>query len=748
MYSGPARGKAGLVARTESRSFGSLLRRYRMAAYLTQEQLAERAGLSVRGISDLERGVNRAPYLATVARLIEALTLSEEEGRALEAATSRLRGPATASFEPRPARLPAQPTSLVGRERDEAAAVHLFRWEGRRLLTLTGAGDVGKTRLALQVAATMAADFADGVVFVPPASGPCPVAELLRYPCVALFLQRARLVKPAFQITEENARAVAQICGRVDGLPLGIELAASRLRILSPQALLARLERRLQVLAGGTVEVAPRQQTLRNTLAWSHDLLDGAEQTLFRRLSVFAGGCSAEEVEAVCVSGDERELDVFEGLTSLVDKSLLVSEEQEADDQRLHMLDTTGEFARECLEASGEAEMMLRRHAMYYLTLAERAEPELRGRDQGIWLTRLDRAHDNIRAVLQWTMDSGDVEAGMRLAGALWWFWYARGYLSEGRHWLDLLLSRDAQNQRVTPAVRAKALRACGALATEQGDYAPAVTLAEESLGLFQELGDRLSVGTLRTVLGNIAKYQTDFARARCLYTDALALFRELGDKRNISVSLNNLGNLAKEQGDYGRAMSIYEESLVLKRELGDPRGIAIVLSNIGTMAHAQGDDRRAAAAGEESVALLRELEDKDLASALDTLARAVLAQRDDQRAMELYREGLRVSWSAGELQLVAFCLEGVGRVASAQGNMRKAVQLYGAGVALHERIGAPLSPAEEAQDASYFDVARQTLGATEFAATWTHGQAMLLERAVACALDDTPHSTQNPRGE
>lgn len=720
MYSGPGRGKAGLVARTESRSFGSLLRRYRMAAYLTQEQLAERAGLSVRGISDLERGVNRAPYLATVARLIEALTLSEEEGRALEAATSRLRGPATASFEPRPARLPAQPTSLVGRERDEAAAVHLFRWEGRRLLTLTGAGDVGKTRLALQVAATMAADFADGVVFVPlatvrdptmvlstiatvlsvreaagrslqesltlyledrevllvldnleqvldaapsiaallascpkvkalvtsraslrlrgeqcmdvaplavpPASGPCPVAELLRYPCVALFLQRARLVKPAFQITEENARAVAQICGRVDGLPLGIELAASRLRILSPQALLARLERRLQVLAGGTVEVAPRQQTLRNTLAWSHDLLDGAEQTLFRRLSVFAGGCSAEEVEAVCVSGDERELDVFEGLTSLVDKSLLVSEEQEADDQRLHMLDTTGEFARECLEASGEAEMMLRRHAMYYLTLAERAEPELRGRDQGIWLTRLDRAHDNIRAVLQWTMDSGDVEAGMRLAGALWWFWYARGYLSEGRHWLDLLLSRDAQNQRVTPAVRAKALRACGALATEQGDYAPAVTLAEESLGLFQELGDRLSVGTLRTVLGNIAKYQTDFARARCLYTDALALFRELGDKRNISVSLNNLGNLAKEQGDYGRAMSIYEESLVLKPELGDPRGIAIVLSNIGTMAHAQGDDRRAAAAGEESVALLRELEDKDLASALDTLARAVLA--------------------------------------------------------------------------------------------------------------------------
>ncbi len=200
-------------------------------------------------------------------------------------------------------------------------------------------------------------------------------------------------------------------------------------------------------------------------------------------------------------------------------------------------------------------------------------------------------------------------------------------------------------------------------------------------------------------------------------------------------------------QGDSGRAVSVYEQSLGLKRELADPRGIAIVLSDIGTMAQARGDDRRAAA-GEESVALLRELEDKDLASALDTLARAVLAQRDDQRAMELYREGFRVSWSAGELQLVAFCLEGVGRVASAQGNMREAVQLYGAGVALHERIGAPLSPAEEAQDASYFDVARQTLGATEFAAAWTHGQAMLLDRAVACALDDTPHSTQNPRGE
>jgi tetratricopeptide (TPR) repeat protein len=524
---------------------------------------------------------------------------------------------------------------------------------------------------------------------------------------------------------------------------LALELAAARLKILTPEAVLRRLDRRLQLLTGGSPEMAARQQTMRDTIAWSHDLLADDEQTLFRRLAVFAGSFSLEEAEQICAAAGELELDLLDALTSLVDKSLLVVPELEAGDAveiaSFTMLETIKEYACECLAASGESVEMRRRHAEYYLRLAEQAEPELRGPGQEVWLARLERSHDNIRSALGWSMETGQIEIGLRIAGAIWWLWYTRGYLSEGRRWLEQQLACDAtQGTPVAPLVRAGALRGAGVLATEQGDYAQATALTEESLALFRQIGDTRSVGTILTVLGSIAKYQADFTRAASMYEDALALFRSQGDIRSISVSLNNLGNLAKEQRDYPRAVALYEESLAMKRELGDKRGIAIVLSNIGTMAHAQGDYPHAVIAGEESVALLRELGDKDLAAALDTLGRAVLAQGDDRRAMDLYREGLTVSQLAGERQLMAFFLEGVGRVASAQNNPERAARLYGAGSGLREAIGAPLSPAEQALDAGYLDATRLKLGDARFEAAWEEGRRVSLEEAVTYALVDT----------
>lgn len=826
----PRTGDAARMATDNSQTFGRLLRQFRLEFGITQEELAERAGLSVRGISDLERGVNRSPYRATIERLSAALGLEGERRDSLEATVSRRRGPTPPEHAPRAAGLPLPPTSLIGREKDVTTVVRLLEWEGKRLLTLTGPGGVGKTRLALQVATEVLADFTDGAVFVPlapvrdpalvlaavanrlgvreqakqslaetlveyladrelllildnfeqvidaaplvteilaacpkvkalvtsraplhlqgeqcvgvapldvPAGDDCTLEELETYPAVALFVQRARSTNPRFLLTEENRSAVARICQKLDGLPLAIELAAARLAMLPPSALLRRLERRLSVLVGGTRDVAIRQQTMRNTIAWSYDLLTSDEQMLFRRLSVFVGGFSADEVEAVCLAGEHLQLDAFELLAPLADKSLLVAQAQDGDDTSFTMLQIIQEFAGECLEASGEMEVVHSHHLQHYLSIAEQAEPELRGRDQGTWLTRLGGSHDNLRAALRWSIDSGQIESGLRMGGGLWWFWYTHGHLSEGRRWLDELLAASEETMSMPSEARAKALRGNSVLTAELGELAVATQLAEKSLRLFQELGDSRAVATLYTVLGNIARYRTDYTSASRQYAQALQLFRDLGDKGSISVTLNNLGSVFKEQNEYARASELYEEGLTIKRELGDKRGIAIALNNVGMLAHAQGNYARAVAAGEESVTLLRELADKDLTAALDTLARSVMAQRDTRRALTLYNEGLLVSRMAGDKQLIAFCLEGVGRVASVEGQMARATRLYAAGAALREEIGALLSPAEEQQDLGGLQAACIQLGAAGFEAAWTEGQRMSLDEAMGYALED-----------
>jgi predicted ATPase len=527
---------------------------------------------------------------------------------------------------------------------------------------------------------------------------PSPTA-LFQYEAVQLFIQRALAVKPDFRIAEENASAIAHTCHRLDGLPLAIELAASRIRLFSPPALLARLaggggRLSLHVLTGGAQNLPTRQQTLRNTIAWSYDLLSAEEQRLFSRLAVFVGGRTLEAIEAVCNAGGDLALEVLEGVDSLVSKSLLRQEEGVGEEPRFIMLETIHEYAREKLEASGEANKVKRAHAEYFLALAEEAEPHLTGPQQLAWLERLEAEHDNLRAAVSWTEASGEVELALCLTGSLWRFWAMRGHLREGRERLESVLSRPEASGRT--AARAKALIGAGSLACLQGEYAVARSLYKESLTIARELDDKRTIATSLNNLGMVAGYEGNHVTARSLFEESLDIKRELGDKWGITASLNNLGVLAYEQGDYTSAHALYEESLALERELGDKRGIALSLSNLGIVALHQGDYAGAQALYEESLALGWELGDKwDIAGSLEELA--IVAGKLDQA--------------------------------------ERAVRLFGAVEAVREALGTPLPPGERARLEQGLAAARAQLGEAAFAAALEEGRRMTLEEAVAYAL-------------
>jgi predicted ATPase/class 3 adenylate cyclase len=668
--------------------------------------------------------------------------------------------------------LSIQPTPLVGRQREVAEVCALLRREDVRLVTLTGPGGVGKTRLGLQVAAELADAFADGVWFVrlsrltdpalvlptvaqtlglqeagdqpltvmlqahlrtrsmlllldnfeqvsgaalevakllesspglkvlvtsrtvlhlqgeqeypvPPLALPSTLSmgrsrlaeRLLDAPAVALFVERAQAHRPDFALTEATAPAVADICARLDGLPLALGLAAAWIKLLPPSALLQRLERRLPLLTGGARDLEARQQTMRATLAWSEDLLHPKEQRLFRRLSVFVGGWTLEAAETVCVSPEGAEplgLEVLEGLSALVDQSLVQQrlDEEEGSELRFGMLQVIREYAREQLEASGEAQALRRAHLVTFLTLAEHAEPALFEREQTTWLDRLEREYDNLRAALSCARELGTAgaQAGLRLAGALWHFWDTRGHYGEGRAWLEGLLGLTAGDEADTAAasgvdarvVRARALDAAGSLALWQGDLGPATTRLEAAVATARLAGDKQTAARALCHLGAVEQSQGHLSRATTHYQESLALAQKVGSHWDIVQALNSLAAVAYWQGNLARAEERIEEAVAYMQQVGgDPETETLMRLSLAGLAQRRGDLIRAAALGREALARF---------------------------------QTLRTTW--GIMQ----ALEELARTAGAQGRGALAARLLGAATTVRERLGMPPREAERAE--------------------------------------------------
>ncbi len=712
--------------------------------------------------------------------------------------------PALRTLDVRPNNLTAQSTPLLGRQHDLEAVCALLRRDEVRLLTLTGPGGTGKTRLALQAGAELLEIFTDGVWFVDLAiisdpelvvptiaqilgvqeKGTQPLIEQLRtylrpkrllllldnfehvvkavprvadllayaplvkalvtsrtvlrlhgekeyvvrplafpdpkhlpalatlsqYAAVELFIQRAQDVKADFQVTNATAPAVAEICARLDGLPLAIELAAARSKLFAPEALLKRLERRLGVLTSGPRDLPARQQTIRHTIDWSYQLLNEGEQILFMRLAVFVGDYSVEAVEAICNAAGDLPMDVLNGLASLLDASLLQQEEGIDGEARFSMLETTREYALERLEASGRAGGVRQRHAQFYLQLAEQAEPELRSPKQENALKRLECEQGNLRAVLQWAFDSQDRMLAVRLGAVLWRFWYIRNSLREGSGYLEQVLRiLDTELTDVTkPGVKvtallidlhAKVLYGASVLYYTQGNYALATTMLEECLSAWRKIDYRLGIALALNSLGRIAREQGAHARASLLLTESLTLIREINDSWWKVVVLFNLGLVTRQQGDLQRAMQMFEESLVLGGGVGNQQLVALTLKE---------------------------------------MALIVLEEGDEARAIALCCQCLKLCQEIDDTEITVWSLEACAMVAMRRGHLIHAARLLAVAGPHREAIGAPLPPADLRLYEQLVMNLRTQLPGEIYEESWVTGRTLPLEMAIAEALSVT----------
>jgi len=832
-------------------SFGYWLRRRRKALDLTQHELAQQVGCAVGTIQKLE-GDERRPSKQLAARLADLLLIPTQErdtflrvARA-DLATDQLEIDDRASeISPlhtldRPVtNLPAPATPFIGREREVAALRDLIRRDDVRLVTLTGPGGTGKTRLGLQVATYVLDLFEHGVWFVnlAPISdrnlvapaiaqaldvreiGGQPILELVKrnlrekrrlllldnfeqvveaaplisellafapglkvlvtsrttlrlsgereyavlplgvppttypslsrdaadgrsttgrqppnlqtitqYEAVRLFIERAQVVKADFRVTNENVPAVAEICYRLDGLPLAIELAAARVKLFPPQALLERLGSPLRFLIGGARDLPVRQQTIRNTIDWSYHLLDEREKTLFARLGVFVGGCRLEAAEAVCNADGALPLDVVDGIAALVDKSLLRQDEGPGEAPRFVMLATIREYALERLQQRGEAEAVRRWHAEYLLALAEEAELGLTGPRQVAWLARLDRDLDNLRAALGWSIEQHETEMSMRLAGALAWFWYTRSYWSEGRRWFETTL---AQSGSVSRSSRAKALLGSGQLATFQNDYDHAYMLCEQARALYLELDDRRGAAWALFFQSLAAHDQSDAVRSRATAAESLALRRSIGDRRGIAYSLHLEGETALYKGEFARAVKLCDETLSLFRAVGDIYGISLSLYMTAEAAYATGDYDRAKKLCRECLNVNHELGDRrGTGMTLELLGRVARAQGQDKAVHSLYAQALSLLSDAGDRWAIARCIESIAAMC-ADTDASRAARLFGFAETLRQSIGTPQTYLDRSRYEQAVAATPAQLDTATFDAAWAAGRGLTLAQAI-----------------